>query len=61
MITKENFPIVPEQIINALSELIPNKCPDLLDSDREVWYNAGRRSVVELLIEIYRIQTDPKE
>ena len=57
-ISKENFPPISKEQIEALSKLIPNKCPDLLETDREVWYNAGRRSVVDLLQEIFAIQNE---
>ena len=57
-ITKEQFPTLPKNILDALEKLIPNKCPNLLDSEREVWYNVGRRSVVDLLREIYAIQNE---
>jgi len=58
-VTKENFPLISEKQVNALDKLIPNKCPNLLDTEREIWYNVGRRSVVELLVEIFRLQSDP--
>ena len=57
-ITKEQFPTLPKNILDALEKLIPNKCPNLLDTEREVWYNVGRRSVVDLLRESYAIQNE---
>tara|TARA_R100001594_G_scaffold61000_1_gene95005 strand:- start:368 stop:565 length:198 start_codon:yes stop_codon:yes gene_type:complete len=55
---KENFPRITQAQIDALDKLIPNKCPDLLEPDREIWFNAGRRSVVTLLQEIFDMQND---
>tara|TARA_R110000824_G_scaffold112137_7_gene261115 strand:- start:4425 stop:4622 length:198 start_codon:yes stop_codon:yes gene_type:complete len=56
--TKENFPRITKKQVDALDNLIPNKCPELLEPEREIWFNAGRRSVVSLLQEILAIQND---
>jgi len=55
---KENFPRITQKQIDALDKLIPNKCPELLEPEREIWFNAGRRSVVTLLQEIFDMQND---
>lgn len=55
---KENFPRITKEQLDALDKLIPNKCPDLLEPEREIWFNAGRRSVVTLLQEIFDMQND---
>lgn len=36
-------------LIAALDALYPARPPRLTDSDRQVWYDAGARSVVEFL------------
>jgi len=55
---KENFPRITKAQVDALVELIPKDLPTLSDTDREVWYNVGRQSVVSLLLEIYEIQNE---
>lgn len=57
-ITKETFPKISKQQVQALVKLIPKEMPSLLDTDREVWYNVGRQSVVDLLKEIYDMQNE---
>ena len=55
---KETFPRITKEQVDALVELIPKELPNLSDTDREVWYNVGRQSVVSLLLEIYEIQNE---
>jgi len=55
---KETFPKITKEQVDALVELIPKDLPNLSDTDREVWYNVGRQSVVSLLLEIYEIQNE---
>ena len=46
-----SLPVITDELIQALDAVFPNKHPDLSFSDREVWYRAGQRSVVDYLIE----------
>ena len=47
--------IIPDTIVDLIEQLnkkYPDKCPDpAKDTDREVWFKAGQRSVVNFLIE----------
>ena len=45
------FPVLPDELINALDSHFPQRHPDLSLSNREVWYKAGQRAVVDYLIE----------
>ena len=36
-------------LIEDLDKVFPRKHPALTDTDREIWYKAGQRSVVDLL------------
>ena len=36
-------------LIEDLDKVFPRRHPSLEDTDREVWYKAGQRSVVDLL------------
>lgn len=50
-------PIDPE-LIKHLEKLFPNISPNLLDTEREVWYKAGASSVVTFLKEILHRQSE---
>ncbi len=45
------LPVITDELINSLDSVFPNKHPDLSLSDREIWYRAGQRFVVDYLIE----------
>ena len=55
---KESFPQISKIQVDALVELIPKELPSLLDTDREIWYSVGRQSVVDLFLEIYKMQNE---
>ena len=46
-----NLPVITDELINSLDSVFPNRHPDLSLSDREIWYRAGQRYVVDYLIE----------
>lgn len=46
----ENLPIIPRKLLEVLDKLYPNRHPDLSLSEREVWYKAGQRSVIDFLL-----------
>ena len=46
-----SFPVLSDELINALDNHFPQRHPDLSFSDREVWFKAGQRAVVDYLIE----------
>ena len=45
------FPVLSDELIKALDSHFPQRHPDLSLSDREVWFRAGKRAVVDYLIE----------
>ena len=45
------LPVITDELIQALDQVFPNRCPDLSLSDREVRYRSGQRYVVDYLIE----------
>ena len=53
---KIKTPIISEELINYLEQLFPDKCADLKDTEKEVFYKSGQRSVVNHLIEQFKIQ-----
>ena len=52
------LPIIKEELIRYLEKLFPNKCADLKDTERDIFYKSGQRSVVEHLIEKYNLQKE---
>jgi|TARA_R100000781_G_scaffold114055_1_gene83941 hypothetical protein len=46
-----NLPPITDELINGLDSVFPQRHPDLSLSDREIWYKAGQRYVVDFLIE----------
>ena len=53
-----SLPVITDELIEALDQVFPNRHPDLSLSDREVWYRAGERSVVNYLIEQQKRQKE---
>ncbi len=47
----KNLPPITDELINGLDSVFPQRHPDLSLSDREIWYKAGQRYVVDFLIE----------
>tara|TARA_B100001093_G_scaffold519340_1_gene607873 strand:+ start:1514 stop:1720 length:207 start_codon:yes stop_codon:yes gene_type:complete len=45
------LPVITDELINALTIVFPSRPPELSYTDREVWFKAGQRSVVDYLIE----------
>ena len=43
-------PRINEEVISYLDEIFPDKCPNLEDNEKQVWFKAGQRSVVNHLI-----------
>tara|TARA_R110001583_G_scaffold51485_1_gene160738 strand:+ start:3426 stop:3620 length:195 start_codon:yes stop_codon:yes gene_type:complete len=54
----EELPHVDPKLVEALEKLFPNISPNLLDTEREVWYKAGASSVVTFLTEVLRRQSE---
>lgn len=46
-----SLPVITDELINSLDAVFPNKHPDLSMTDKEVWFKAGQRYVVDYLIE----------
>jgi hypothetical protein len=43
-------PRINEEVIKYLDEIFPDKCPNIEDNEKQVWFKAGQRSVVNHLI-----------
>jgi hypothetical protein len=51
-------PFINEDLIDYLDSLFPDKCADLKDTEKETFYKSGQRSVVNHLIEKFKIQQE---
>jgi len=47
------LPALSQELINKLDKLFPDKCPLLTDTDREIWFKVGQRSVINYLQQTY--------
>ena len=52
------LPQITDDLIQGLDEVFPNRQPELSFSDKEVWYRAGQRFVVDYLIEQQKRQRE---
>ena len=50
MTRKVPKPIIKEDLLNYLDAIFPEKSADLKDTEKEVYYKGGQRSVVNHLI-----------
>lgn len=50
------LPPVNKQLVDALEQRCPEKCPDLSMDQKEIWFYAGQRSMVRLLKKAYEDQ-----
>ena len=55
---KIETPTLSEELIDDLDTLFPEKCADLNQTEKEIFYQSGQRSVVKHLIEKYKLQKE---
>ena len=53
---KVQIPIITNDVIEYLDSIFPEKCADLKDTEKEVFFKGGQRSVVNHLIEKFKLQ-----
>jgi hypothetical protein len=47
--TESGFPVIAKNLVDHLDNLFPDEWPRLDMADREIWFRAGQRAVVDLL------------
>lgn len=52
------FPNIPEALLLELNNRFPEQCAELSWDTKQVWYAAGQRSVIRLLIQISKEQRE---
>jgi|TARA_B100001989_G_scaffold43095_1_gene26841 hypothetical protein len=55
---EKGLPTITDELIEGLSLAFPQRHPDLSMSDRQIWYEAGKRFVVDYLIEQQKRQRE---
>jgi len=51
-------PDLSSSLIESLDELYPKRFPDLDWEEREIWFKAGQRNVVDFLKQVYKEQNE---
>ena len=44
-----SLPLKTDDLIKELDKIFPNQCPSINESEREIFFKSGQRSVVEFL------------
>ena len=58
MSRKVQIPIISKELIEYLDSIFPEKSADLKDTEKEVFFKGGQRSVVHHLIQQNKIQEE---
>ena len=63
MITKaensiDEFPKLSKALLDALDKMVPERCPDSSESDRDIWLYSGQRHLVRFLQQRFEEQTE---
>jgi hypothetical protein len=52
------FPLITDEILKAMNERWPERCPELDWDQAKIWHYAGQRSVVRYLNEMFKEQRE---
>jgi hypothetical protein len=55
---KIEIPIITDELVNYLDNAFPDKCADLQENEKQIFYKSGQRSVVTHLIEKQKQQQE---
>ena len=55
---KIEVPQISKELIDYLDAMFPDKCAELKDTERDIFYKSGQRSVVSHLIDKFKIQQE---
>ena len=58
MTKKIKKPLISNEVIEYLGSIFPYKCPDINETEKEVWFKSGQRSVVNHLIKEKQVQEE---
>lgn len=54
----EKLPVLSVDLIKELDKEYPDRWPRLSESEREIWFKAGQRSVVDKLLSLLKEAED---
>jgi hypothetical protein len=54
----DEFPKLSKALIDALDKMVPERCPDSSESDRDIWLYSGQRHLVRFLQQRFEEQTE---
>ena len=55
---KRRIPIISDDLLKYLNGIFPDRCANLEDTEKQVFYKSGQRSVVNHLIKEKKIQEE---
>ena len=55
----ESLPVTVEETLAMLDQIFPELSARLEWSEKEIWFRAGQRSVINWLLELKRREDDP--
>jgi hypothetical protein len=50
----EKIPLYSVDLIKALDEENPSRCPSLNQPERSIWYEAGKRALIDGLLSVLK-------
>lgn len=51
---------IPKQLLEDLNQRFPPRCPEMDWTDRQIWFYAGQRAVVEFLNAAFQRQVETR-
>lgn len=45
----DEFPKLSKALLDVLHQMVPERCPDSSESDRDIWIYSGQRQIVRFL------------
>lgn len=55
---RENCPVIPNDLLSFLDSAFPDRYPSIAMREREIWFEAGRRSLINLLLMTKKYQDE---
>ena len=55
---KRTIPIISDDLLKYLNGIFPDRCANLEDTEKQVFYKSGQRSVVNHLLKQNKIQEE---
>jgi len=46
-------PAITRDLIEYMNKIFPDKCPDVIDTERKIWTNVGKRQAYEHFKKLY--------